>query len=201
MIVIETERLILRHLEWEDVDALAAIMGDPDVMRYIGTGAPKTRSDVERLMGFWIADNERSWPEDTLARLPQLRRAIDRDAHFGLWATVHKKDRKLIGRCGLLAWNLAGRHETEVGYLLAKKYWGQGLATEAARGIRDYGFDVLGFERLVSLIKPENVASQRVAEKCGMTYGHHAMVNGTPARVYSVNLAAPLAGRSYTDTK
>src|SRR5262245_42942106 len=104
--IIETDRLLLRHLEWEDLDALAAIMADPLVMRYIGPGEPKTREQTQRLMGFWMEDGKRDWNAETLERLPQLRRAIERDAHMGLWATVYKPAKKLIGRCGLLAWDL-----------------------------------------------------------------------------------------------
>src|SRR5215212_6647804 len=131
-IVLETDRLVLRQLEWPDLDALGAIMADPEVMRYIGNGEAKTREQVRRVMGFWIDDGRRAWDATTLANLPQLARAVERDAHFSLWATIHKPDNRLIGRCGLLAWDLDGAKETEVGYLLAREYWGRGLATEAA---------------------------------------------------------------------
>jgi [ribosomal protein S5]-alanine N-acetyltransferase len=185
-IVLETERLVLRHLEWDDLDDLAAIMGDREVMRYIGAGEPKTREQTRRLMGFWIEDGSRAWGSETLKRLPQLARAIERDAHFSLWATIHKPDNRFIGRCGLLAWDLDGAKEVEVGYMLSRAYWGRGLATEAARGIRDYGFDRLGFDRLISLIRPDNVRSQRVAIKNGMTHERDVTVREVMARVYSI---------------
>ncbi|MGB7158916.1 MAG: GNAT family N-acetyltransferase [Tepidisphaeraceae bacterium] len=190
-IVLETDRLILRHLEWEDLDALAAMMADPDVMRYIGNGAPKTREQTQRLMTFWIADGERAWDEVTLQRLPQLRRAIERDAHFSLWATIDKQTRRLIGRCGLLAWDLDGRKEVEVGYLFAKRCWGHGYATEAARAIRDYGFGRLGFDRLISLVQPGNLASQRVAIKSGMRHEKDVKVGEIPAMVFAIERASP----------
>jgi ribosomal-protein-alanine N-acetyltransferase len=186
VIVLETERLILRHLEWDDIDALAPMLADGDVMRYIGNGTPKTREQARRLLGFWIADGERAWDDYTLARLPQLRRAVERDAHFSLWATVLKKDNRLIGRCGLLAWDLDGQKETEVGYLIAKPHWGRGYATEAARAIRDYGFERLGFDRLVSLIQPGNLASQRVALKIGMRHERDVRVGEIDAMVFAV---------------
>jgi ribosomal-protein-alanine N-acetyltransferase len=185
-VVLETERLALRHFVWEDSDALAEIMADPEVMRYIGTGQPKTREETRRLLGLWIDDGVRAWPDETLERLPQLNRAVERDASFGLWATVEKATGRLIGRCGLLAWDLDGAKETEVGYLLARDSWGKGLATEAAEAVRDYGMDRLGFDRLVSLIRPDNVRSQRVAVKNGMTHERDATVRGVVARVYSV---------------
>ena len=185
-LVLETDRLLLRHIEWTDLDALAAIMGDPEVMHYIGNGAPKTRSQVERAMGFWITDNARAWDEHTLARLPQLRRAIERDAHFSLWATIERRTRRLIGRCGLLPWDLDGRKETEVGYLLARRSWGQGYATEAARAIRDYAFERLGFERVISLIQPGNLASQRVAIKNGMRHERDVKVGKIAAMLFAI---------------
>jgi len=185
-IVLETDRLILRHIEWSDLDALHALMSDPDVMRFVGNGSPKTRQQTERLMGFWIADNGRAWEEHTLERLPQLRRAIERDAHFALWATVEKRTNRIIGRCGLLAWDLEGRKEVEVGYMIAKAHWGQGFATEAARATRDYAFERLGLERLISLIQPANIASQRVALKIGMAHERDVKVREIPAMVFAI---------------
>ncbi|HEV2296454.1 MAG TPA: GNAT family N-acetyltransferase [Tepidisphaeraceae bacterium] len=184
--VLETDRLILRHLEWSDLDALHAILSDPDVMRYIGNGRAKSRQQTERLLGLWIADNERAWDEHTLARVPQLRRAIERDAHLSLWGTVEKRTKQLIGRCGLLAWDLEGRKEVEVGYVLAKSHWGRGYATEIAGAIREYGFGRLGFSRLISLIQPGNVASQRVALKTGMRHEQDVKVGEIPAMLFAV---------------
>ena len=186
-IVLETDRLILRHFEWTDLDALAAIMGDPEVMRFIGNGAAKTREQTERLVRFWMTDNERSWEEHTLERLPQLRRAIERDAHCSLWATVQKRSNRLIGRCGLVAWDLEGQKEVEVGYLIAKKHWCQGYATEAARAVRDYGFERLGFDRLISLIQPGNVASQRVAINNGMRHTRDVKIGEVPAMLFAID--------------
>ncbi len=187
--VLETDRLILRHLEWADFEAIHAIMADPDVMRYVGNGSPKTREQTQRLLDLWIKDNQRSWDEHTRERLPQLRRAIERDAHFSLWATVEKRTGRLVGRCGLLAWDLDGRKEVEVGYVLARPYWGRGYATEAARGIRDYGFDRLGFDRLISLIGPANTTSQRVALKNGMRHERDVKVGAIPAMLFAVERA------------
>lgn len=187
--VLETDRLILRHLEWGDFDALHALMSDPVVMRYVGNGSPKTRQQTQRLMDLWIADNERAWDAHTLERLPQLRRAIERDAHLCLWATIDKRTRRLIGRCGLLAWDLEGVKEVEVGYIIAKQHWGRGYATEAARAIRDYGFGRLGFDRLISLIGPANTASQRVAINNGMRHERDLKVGAIPAMLFAVERA------------
>jgi ribosomal-protein-alanine N-acetyltransferase len=189
MVVAQTQRLILRQFTWDDLDDLAAIMAEPAVMKFIGPGTPKSREEVKEALGRWIEDGEYGWSEQTLARVPQLKRAPERKAHFSLWATLDKASGKLIGRCGLLAWNLDGQLEVEVGYLLSEAYWGRGLATEAANVIRDYGMDRLGFDRLISIIKPENVASQRVAMKNGMRHEKDTMVKEWPVRVYSITRA------------
>ena len=76
-----------------------------------------------------------------------------------------------IGRIGLLYhedWP-EGEHKTEVGWLLDRAYWGQGLATEGARASLNYGFERQGLERIISIALPENSASRRVMEKCGLT--------------------------------
>src|SRR5262245_44128412 len=110
------------------MDALAAIYGDAQVVRHIGNGATKTRDEVRHMLTFAMIDNERSWSPETMRRLPQLGRAIEQNASFGLWATIYKPDNRLIGRCGLLSWDLDGAKEVEVGYVLAREYWGMGLA-------------------------------------------------------------------------
>ncbi len=186
MVVLETDRLILRHFTWDDLEDLAAIYGDPEVTRFIGKGATKSIEDVRHILNCAMTDNTRSWSPETLARLPQLGRAIERDVSFGLWATIYKSDKKLIGRCGLLSWDLDGAKEVEVGYILARAYWGKGLATEAARASRDYGFTQLGFDRLISVIQPANQASQRVARKNGMHLEKETKVQDVPVHVYAI---------------
>jgi [ribosomal protein S5]-alanine N-acetyltransferase len=147
MLVMETERLVLRHLTLEDLDALAAIQSDPEVMRHFPSG-PRSRDETLR-------DLERCM-------------ALQVEHGFSLWAAVDRSDDCLIGRCGLLPQSLQGREEVEIAYLIARPHWGRGLATEAARAIRDHGFRRLGLDRLVSIIDRDNLASRRVAEKAGL---------------------------------
>jgi ribosomal-protein-alanine N-acetyltransferase len=109
---------------------------------------------------------------------------------LGLWATIHKETGKFIGRCGLLPWTIDSQQEVEVAYTIAREYWGQGLATEAARAILNYGFEKLHLLRLICLIDPENIPSQRVAEKIGMRL--EKRVDGIdgdnlPTLIYSVS--------------
>lgn len=88
-------------------------------------------------------------------------------------------ERKTIGYCGLTHFSdIEGQPEIEVGYRLARAWWGQGFATEAARGVRNYAFHSLGLSRLVSLIEPSNTASLRVAAKLGMHREREVMLPG-----------------------
>jgi len=148
MIILETSRLLLRRLLPEDLDSLYALYRDPEIRRYFPEGTltyEETREELE-----WFLQGHPEHPE------------------LGLWATIHKETGQFIGRCGLLPWTIEERPEVEVAYLLAQDYWGQGLATEAALALVEYGFQQLGLLRLICLIEPENRASIRVAEKIGM---------------------------------
>jgi ribosomal-protein-alanine N-acetyltransferase len=148
-IILETERLILRRQVIEDLDPLWALYCNPNITKYI----PDTPCSYEE------AREELEWHMNGHPYYPEL----------GLWATIHKETGKFIGRCGLLPWTIEGQHEVEVAYTIAQEYWGQGLATEAACGILEYGFATVHLSRLICLIDPENIASQRVAEKIGLT--------------------------------
>jgi RimJ/RimL family protein N-acetyltransferase len=109
---------------------------------------------------------------------------------LGLWATIHKETGKFIGRCGLLPWEIDGKLEVEIAYLLDKSFWGQGLATEAAKGILRYGFETLKLSRLICLIDPENIASQNVAKRIGMTLERRVegiAGDNFPTLIYSIS--------------
>ncbi len=150
MTILETDRLLLRRLVPSDLDSLYALYRDPEIRRYFPEGVltyQETREELE-----WFLNGHPRHPE------------------LGLWATIYKPDNRFIGRCGLLPWTIDGQFEVEVAYLLDKAYWGQGLASEAARGIVEYAFGRLGLTRLVCLIDAQNRASIRVAEKIGMAF-------------------------------
>jgi RimJ/RimL family protein N-acetyltransferase len=99
---------------------------------------------------------------------------------------VIKSSGDMIGDCGLTVQSVDGMDETEVGYHVRRDYWGQGLATEAARACRDWGFSHLNIDRLVSIIRPENLPSRCVAEKNGMTVWKHITRADLPHLVYAV---------------
>ena len=145
--ILETDRLALRCLAIDDLDALGAIQADPEVMRYFPPG-PRSRDETLRDLERCIA-------------LQELH-------GYSLWATVEKSTGLLIGRCGLLPQNLQGAEVVELAYLIDRARWGRGLATEAASAIRDHAFGRLGLGRVVSIIHRDNLSSRRVAEKLGM---------------------------------
>jgi RimJ/RimL family protein N-acetyltransferase len=165
--ILETPHLILRHQVLEDLDDLWALYCNPNITKYI-PDAPRSREE---------AQEELEWHMHGHPKHPEL----------GLWATIHKETGKFIGRCGLLPWEIAGQNEVEVAYTIAQEYWGQGLGTEAAGAILQYGFDRLNRTRLICLIDSENIASQRVAEKIGMAFEKEGRDEMGPFWVYSIN--------------
>lgn len=168
MVIVETERLILRHVQLSDAQAMYRVFGDAEVMRY-GDGV-QTEA--------WVRD----W----------LRKCLEHDYPtwgFGPWAVVEKASRDVIGYCGLFHFpDVGGQPEVEIGYRLARAFWGRGYATEAVLTVRDYGFNTLGLPRLIAMIDPQNAASIRVAEKAGMRYEKDVMFAGYthPDRVYAI---------------
>ncbi len=186
---VRTERLVLRPFVMEDLDALAEVLSDPEVMRYVGKGEARGRT---------FAESERT-----------LRTILDEYERWGhglLAATTPKENAgRPIGWCGLIRWNLDGVEEVEVAYLLGRPYWGKGYATEAATAIRDLGLGPRGRRRLVSLIYPDNRASVRVAEKVGMSYERDAEFFDQRLLLYSLgpavepaDPAGPVAGPAGT---
>src|ERR1700722_3458869 len=101
-IVIETDRLILRHFTPDDLDLLIALYTDPQVVKYIGSGESHTRQQIDRILECAITDEKYTWSDETIQRLPQLLRAREKNACFSLWATFEKQTEKFVGRCGLL---------------------------------------------------------------------------------------------------
>jgi len=165
--VVETARLVLRDLTPDDLEALAALYADPEIRRY-------------------FPDGVRTF-EETRAELAWIIDVYYGRYGYGLWATVLKETGTFIGRCGLLPWEIDGRTEVEVAYLLDKRYWGRGLATEAARAIVDHAFATLPVDRLICMVDPENAASRGVAVKVGMTMLWDDYVDEYgPAHVYAI---------------
>ena len=91
-----------------------------------------------------------------------------------------------VQTCALPIWEIDGVHEVEVAYTIARAYQGQGLGSEAAQAILQYGFEKLNLSRLICLIDSENVASQKVAEKIGMTFEKESRDEMGPFLVYAI---------------
>jgi RimJ/RimL family protein N-acetyltransferase len=147
-----TPRLRLRHWRAQDEADMAAINEDPEVMRYVSrpTGAAASGPFLTKVLSHW------------------------HEHGFGMWA-VESLEPELVGSClGFVGIaypkflpELAS--QPEIGWRLARRAWGRGLATEGALAAREYAFEVLGLEALISIIHPRNTRSQRVAQKLGMT--------------------------------
>ncbi|HYH87477.1 MAG TPA: GNAT family N-acetyltransferase [Pyrinomonadaceae bacterium] len=143
--VLETARTRLRQFMPADLEALARIVADAEVMKYLGrVPGPLTLAETETFLHSMIAHWERHG--------------------FGRCAVEWRKDSRLIGCAGLRS------HEgtAELVYLLDRPFWGMGLATEIAEACLRYGFEVHGFTRIVAFARPANAASRRVLEKLGM---------------------------------
>ena len=110
----------------------------------------------------------------------------EREHGYGLWATILRAGGAFIGRCGLIVQDVEGVTEHEIAYQLGREWWGKGYATEAAAGIRDHARSRLGFDRLVSLIDPENAASKAVALRIGMQHERDLTFEGRPTSLFSL---------------
>jgi RimJ/RimL family protein N-acetyltransferase len=163
--VLETARMRLLPWQADDWLLLRPIGRDPQVMRYISDGEP--------------------WPDE------RIREFVGRQvAHFDrlgycLWKLLLKETSEMIGFCGLQP--LDGTAETEIGWWLAQAWWGQGLATEAARAALRDGFERAGLKRIVAVALPANRASIHVMEKLGMKYEREMIHRGFDVVLYAVN--------------
>jgi len=150
-VFLQTERMTLRRLTAEDLDALVALDNDPDVMRYITAGAPVTRTEVAGYL----------W---------KILAAQHGPPGYGMYAAIDRRAGEFIGWFALDA-RLAGRpHEPELGYRIVRSAWGRGLATEGSVAMIDRGFRALGANQVWAQTMAVNVASRRVLEKAGLRH-------------------------------
>ena len=163
-LVLETARLTLRRFRREDVDAIFAIIGDDVAMQYY----PKTfnRSDAVQ----WVERNLRRYEEHG----------------YGLFAVTLKGSDDVIGDCGIIKQDVEGETRLEVGYHFRRDQWGHGYATEAAHACIGLAFHAFGADKVISLIRPENVPSRRVAERNGMQLERQVTHYGLPHLVYAM---------------
>lgn len=171
MVVLNTKRLLLRHLEPEDLEPLYALYRDPEIRKYYPDGTRTLEETKEELD--WFLHGHPRHPE------------------LGLWATIERDTGEFLGRCGLLPWHIQGKDEVELAFMIKKERWREGLATEAARGIIEYAHRTLGLRRLVCLVMPGNAASAGVARKVGMSFEREFTSELGPCQLYSLGLPAP----------
>jgi [ribosomal protein S5]-alanine N-acetyltransferase len=172
---LETERLWLCAWETDDLAAARPIFTDPEVMRYINGGRPRTDDEIR---------NSISRQQNHL-----------RQRGFCLWKLLLKPDGSLIGDCGLQPLQLDGVDEVEIGWRLAKDQWGRGLATEAARVALQHAVEYARLERVIAVAMPQNRASRRIMEKLGMHFERATSKDGFEVVVYSRRFA-PFAQRA-----
>ena len=163
-VVLETERLILRHLTPDDLDAVFAVIGDAVAMKYYPRAF--SRDDAQD----WISRSQERYRNDG----------------YGLFAVVLKATGEVIGDCGLMRQDVEGESMLEVGYHLRRDHWGHGYATEAAGACMEYAFHELAADGIISLILAENAPSRRVAERNGMQAERQVMFHERPHLLYSV---------------
>jgi ribosomal-protein-alanine N-acetyltransferase len=141
--ILETSRLILREMEPIDLDFIAEMLGNAEVMRY------------------WPKCYSREEAKEWLLR--QLERYL-KDG-YGYWLVLEKETNRPVGQVGLLSMKIDGREEIGLGYIIHHPFWKKGFATEAASACIQYAFQKLNKSRVIALIRPENESSQKVAQK------------------------------------
>jgi RimJ/RimL family protein N-acetyltransferase len=156
-VFLETGRLLLRRFVRDDVDHLVALDSDPGVMRFLDSGEPPSREEVEKEI------------------LPTYLRYYERFTGFGFWAAVEKSTGEFLGWFELRPpgggdGDSADPGDVELGYRLRTAAWGKGYATEGARALVRKAFTELGVQRVFATTMTVNTASRRVMEKAGLTY-------------------------------
>ncbi len=164
---LDTERLTLREFTLNDLDAFAALMADPEVMRFSLSGPMKDKEQAREYLQKRILDHYTQYG-------------------YGLYAVIHKADNCLAGLVGLISQNIDGEKKTELGYRLHPKYWGQGFATEACLAIRGHAFGKLGIDELISIIDPQNKRSLEVAKRIGMHPWKEAIFHNILVQIYAL---------------
>lgn len=169
MMILETDRLVLRELSLLDKENLSLILQDKDVMYAYEHAFSYSEVDT------WLNN--------------QLRRY--KDDGFGLWAVILKDTNEFIGQCGLTVQNIGEKEVVEVGYLFKKAHWHKGYATESAIACKNYAFNTLDIDEVYSIIRDNNIPSINVAKRNGMSlkgeFVKHYYGMDMPHLIFSVN--------------
>lgn len=165
MMEIVSERLLMRPYNDHDLDFLESLLTNPNMVRYIGNGRIRDKEGIKQFL---------SWIYDTYTLNP----------HYGLKLILDKESNKRIGHAGLVPQMINGKQEIEIGYWISEEYWGRGFATEAARGLMEYGKNKLKIEKMIALIQKDNITSHKVAKKIGMQLEREINLKGKHVFVY-----------------
>ena len=169
--ILETERLILAPWELSDWKDLRPIATDPEVMRYITFGE--------------------AWPDDKIKAFVERQVDLYEERGYCRWRLLAKPGRQMIGFCGVGSWR--DYADPEIGWWLARAYWGRGLATEAALVALQDAFERVNLERIVSIALPENSASIRIMKKLGLRFECEFDRDGQHLVRYEIDRAQYLA--------
>jgi ribosomal-protein-alanine N-acetyltransferase len=165
--MLETERLLLRKFTPEDLGKLIETRSDEEVIKYLGGKNLQNPEAIEKRLQFYFDCYEKFG--------------------FGMCAMIWKKSGEMIGWSGLQPLEDTG--ETEVGYGMIKEFWGKGIGFECASAWLKYGFETADLERIVAVASPENSASWRIMEKCGMKYQKTETHYGLECVFYAISKA------------
>lgn len=156
-----TERFSLRKMTTQDVPNLLQIFADPMAMQYY----PATMNEEET----------KGW----------IRRTLDNYATFGVgfWVVEEKLTGRFLGQCGIIPQELDGIRQMEIAYLLVRRDWAQGYATEAASACKQYGFETMAYDKLMPLIDVHNTPSMQVVEQTGMQVDQTIIKWGMEVRI------------------
>jgi RimJ/RimL family protein N-acetyltransferase len=165
MTILQSERLLLHPLSETDLDDLCLLNADPEVMRYLGNGLPRSREQVaerlQQMLGHWQKHG------------------------CGIWLVRARSDGRFLGRCGYA--DLHGYADMELAYALRRVAWGKGYCTEAAQTVVQHAFETMKLPRLLAVARPQNHASINVMRKLGMTFQEMIAFQGSEAVLYALD--------------
>lgn len=165
MIVMETPRILMRTFVESDLDDLARLYANPDVRRHFPSGS-LSRSQTEEELAWLMSGGH---------------------AEVSLWAAIERATGRFIGRGGFVKWTIEGVEETEIAYMVEQALWRQGFGSEMAQALVKHGITRLGRRRLIALIAPANIASQRTASKAGLAFEREALVDDYPCQIWAIS--------------
>jgi RimJ/RimL family protein N-acetyltransferase len=162
MIVLETERLTLRHAQLDDAAFVLRLLNEPSFLRFIGDRGVRTLDDAAKYIAErFIASYERNG--------------------FGLWVVEQKETPGAIGISGLVKRDALP--DPDIGFAFLPEFWSRGYAFESAAGVKGYALDVLALPRLLAITNADNAGSIRIVEKLGLAFLHTTQLPGDDKEV------------------